>query len=244
MTNSAKSLRKLRFATFYCIVTFFILVGLGTWQMLRLQWKLNLVHTIEQQVALPAVALPNDPNISLQEWQYRKIKVQGAFLHEHEVTLYTGPKVLNGDIGYNLLTPFKTDQGVIVLVDRGWVPYQKKEQVNRPETLPNGAVELVAMLQDGETPGRFTPKNDPERHMWFWIDIGHMLKGINSGNVITNFYLRQLKESDQPGLPVAGEAKVHYRNDHLQYAITWYSLAVILIIVYGAFRRQVIRNNS
>lgn len=244
MEDRSKKLRRLRFATFYCVIALVVLLGLGTWQIFRLQWKSNIIHSVEAQVALPPLELSDAKIIDPKEWQYRRVTVKGNFLHNKEAQLYTGPKVINGEIGYNLLTPLRMDNGVIVLIDRGWVPYTKKDQALRLDTLPLKEVELVGMLHPGEKPGLFTPNNDPKKHIWFWIDIPHMLEGVEGKQVITDYYVRALKQGNTQAIPIAGDTIIHHRNDHLQYAITWYSLAVILIIVYGAFRRQVMCHNS
>lgn len=202
-----------------------------------------MIHTIAVRVAEPVVDLPTDPQLDLSAWQYRRVKLSGVFLQDKETYLYTGPKEVNGTIGYNLLTPFKLEDGTEVLVDRGWVPYQKKSPETRLETIPDGKVEVIGMIHRGEKPGLFTPKNDPDHHIWFWIDVPRLL-GQAADEKTAQYYIRLLKQPGVQGLPLAGDETVRYRNDHLQYAITWYGLAVILIIVYGALRLQLLAGNS
>ena len=221
-----------------------VLLALGTWQVIRLSEKHHLIQTIQARVAEGPVDLPYQSPLNLEQWQYRQVVLHGRFLYDEEALLYTGPKEINGTIGYNLLTPMQLTGGGTVLVDRGWVPYKQKNLKDRPETQVAGDVTVIGMIHASEKPGMFTPKNDPDRHIWFWIDVPRMLGNISLDNPVAHYYIRALRQPDMHGLPMPGEATVHYRNDHLQYAITWYSLAVILIIVYGAFRLQVLAANT
>lgn len=240
--DQAFSRKKLRLAGVFTIISVIILLSLGTWQVVRLQTKLSLIAKIEERIQLKPVALPFDESLDLTEWEYRQVILSGQWLHDEERYLFTGPKYMRGKIGYDILTPMKlTDQDVI-LVDRGWVPFDKKAQSQRTDTLISGGdIQIVGMIHKKEHPGLFTPKNDESKNMWFWIDVSAMLKGIVHSPEAEEYYIRQVAPDDAdnvvPSLPILGDKKVKYRNDHLQYAITWYSLAIILIIVYVAFRR-------
>jgi surfeit locus 1 family protein len=93
------------------------------------------------------------------------------------------------------------------------------------------------MLQSGELPGIFTPENNPERNLWFWLDIPKIASF--TGKTIGNVYVRALAGADDEGkLPMPGKANIEIRNDHLEYAIIWYSLAVILSVIYLIYVRE------
>lgn len=226
--------------TLFTVPAFLVLIALGTWQVQRLQWKNSLVEEVIARSEKPAT-LYEGQEINIKNQEYQRFLLTGIFDHSRERHLYTGPKIIKGTPGYNLFTPLILASGSEVLVDRGWVPKDKKQQDKRPETLTEGEVTLETMLHKGETPGLFTPENDPARNLWFWVDVNAMLDK-ESGQKI---YFRILKnKTPQTGFPLAGEASIEQRNDHLQYAITWYSLAIILIVIYVVFHMKAIREEK
>jgi surfeit locus 1 family protein len=172
----------------------------------------------------------------IEEIQYRRVLVQGEFLHDQERLLYTGPRVLHGKKGYNLLTPMRLVNGDMILVDRGWVPSEMKEKASRPETLSGGEVTLLGMVHRGEVQRRFVPDNDEKNKLWFWIDAMGALQ--QQGR---NLYVRLLQDSSRSGYPIGGDAFIKHRNDHLQYAITWYSLAISVLVIYVLYHLKAAR---
>ncbi|MDA0781128.1 MAG: SURF1 family protein [Rickettsiales bacterium] len=221
--------------TLMTIAGLVLLLSLGSWQMSRLQWKRTLVKEINEGAALPAVELLSDRN-EIEKFKYRRVKVRGEFLHDKEVHLFVGPKAERGRPGYDILTPLKIEEGNYVLVDRGWVNSDIKSPEKRPETLEEGMVEIEGIIHAGETPGRFTPENDVAKNLWFWIDLDEIenYAGIN----LQNFYVRALKKDKKNIYPIASDEFIKVRNDHLQYAVTWYSLAIILLVIYFLYSRK------
>lgn len=216
--------------TLFTIPALLVLLGLGTWQMQRLYWKLERMEVINQRVAMSPIDLPEVVE-DVEALQYRRVQVSGTLLHDKEIHLFTGPKTMHGEPGYNILTPLQRIDGSVVLIDRGWVPATKKEQEQRPATLiAGGEVLIEGMLHKGEHKGRFTPDNNVDANLWFWIDVPAIEKYV--GYPLQGVYIRALRGEGDAPLPVAGEATVEQRNDHLQYAITWYGLAIILLVIY------------
>jgi len=215
--------------TLFTILVFMVLITLGTWQVERLEWKLALIDKINKKLENPILELP--AKIDVEDMQYSIIKVTGQFLNNDEMYLYAGPKYMGGESGYDILTPFKRLDGSFVLIDRGWVPESKKQNSARPNSLIEGTTEVVGMVQKGEHRTLFMPENQPAKNLWLWIDIANIAKYYNVD--LGDYYIRRIKqEADGANLPIGGDKNVHYRNDHLQYAITWYSLAFILLIIY------------
>lgn len=235
--------RRFIIPTIFTFVAFATLITLGTWQIERLNYKNAMVESVNERIKLPPISLPSMID-DVEKFRHRKIKLEGIFLHDKEIHLFTGPKVMKGKPGYNILTPFKLDNGETVLVDRGWVISTKKEAETRPETLIGGHVSLTGMIHRGETPGYFTPDNDTVKNLWFWIDIATI--SSSSGIKLQNLYVRALKKKDatKNDVPIAGEATIALRNDHLQYAITWYSLAIILLVIYFIYIKKEVRNRD
>jgi len=216
--------------TIFTIFTVIVLLTLGTWQVKRLQWKNQLASEITERGAMPPMILVQD-KIDLDAIKYRKIIVKGHLLNDKEVHLFTGAREMRGEPGYNIITPLEQEDGSVMLVDRGWAPAKKKEPESRPETIINGEVSIIGMLQSGEHPGIFTPENNISRNLWFWIDIPAIASF--TGKTIPNVYVRALEgENDVGVLPIAGKSTIEIRNDHLEYAIIWYSLAIILSVIY------------
>lgn len=229
--------------TIFTICALVVLVGMASWQVKRLLWKDALIKEINAKLEILPVKL-NDLSFakdeaSFEQMQYRKFRIKGKFLHESEMHLFTGAREMKGDLGYDILTPFILDNGEVVLVDRGWVPSDMKDQMSRPKTLHEGEAELVVMLHKGEVrPSAFTPNNDLLKNIWFWIDmplINEVLK-LKLGN----YYFREVAVGyvGKDILPAPGKVNIELRNDHLEYAITWSLLAVILLVIYVLYVRQ------
>jgi surfeit locus 1 family protein len=218
--------------TLFTIPAVIVLLFLGSWQVQRLQWKNNLLATINEKLAIPMLDFPSKVE-NFSDVEYRKVRVKGEFLHDKEVYLFVGAKEFKGKLGYDILTPLKRADGSVVLVDRGWVPYENRLPETRPETLTKGEVEVEGMVHKGETQKRFTPANEVDKNLWFWIDIPAIEK--YTGTDLQNMYIRALKKDESNMLPIAGDAVIRQRNDHLQYAITWYALAFILVVIYGIY---------
>lgn len=221
--------------TFITAVSLIVLITLGSWQMSRLQWKHGVIKEMNERSSLEAIDLPAVID-NFEELKYRRVKLRGEFLHEKEVHLFVGAMSERGRPGYDILTPFKKDDGTYVLVDRGWVDSDNKAAEKRPETLTKGVVKIEGMVHKAETQGRFTPDNDVAKNLWFWIDI-EAIKSY-AGVDLKNLYIRALKKEGYNTYPIAGDKIIKIRNDHLQYAITWYSFAIILLVIYFLYHKK------
>ncbi len=195
-----------------------------------LQGKIGLsgVSAIVKQEAIEQRANPE----CVEKALYRQIKVSGKFLNDQETHLFTGPKEMRGEPGYNIITPIQRDDGSVVLVDRGWVPFSKKEKSKRPESITGERVSIVGILQKGEKKGLFTPENNIKENLWFWLDIPSIASF--TGKKIDNVYVKALKGANFSSgtLPIPADLDIKIRNNHLEYAITWYSLALAMVVIY------------
>lgn len=221
--------------TIFTIFALILLLTLGSWQVKRLLWKNSVIAEISERVAMPPVDLP-DGRIDIEKLKYRRIIITGHFLNDKEIHLFTGAKEMRGKPGYNIITPLEIGSGRVIIVDRGWVPASMKERDARKDTIINGDVSIIGMLHAGEHKAMFTPDNDIEKNLWFWIDIPAIASF--TGKALDNVYVRALVEDgNERTLPIAGEAMVKVRNDHLSYAVTWYSFAIILLVIYTLYIR-------
>ncbi len=226
-------------ATVCAVPALIILLGLGTWQVQRLHWKEGEIAKRQERSEGPAIALPAAfPDPAAVE--FTRVALSGSFLHDQE--FYLGARTEKGRVGYNVVTPFQLDDGRILLVNRGWVPETFRDPASRAEGQLAGPLEIEALLRtDGWKGVEFAkPPNKPEERFYFWLDLPVMAEGVSgegvsAGSVITDIYADAVV-SDIPGdMPLGGQTRITLKNDHLEYAITWYSFALILMVIYFLF---------
>ncbi len=239
MLKLRTGIRRFPFFTGACLVTFFILLGLGTWQVQRLQWKNAIIADLEARLALPAEAIVLEEES--EQPKFTKVSVSGQFLHMQEILLQG--KYFRRKQGYHVVTPLLVDRNRVVLVNRGWIPQEKKEQEDRADTLVTGEVGIEGMLRESAPHFWFMPANMPEKNFWFTRDIAeiaaHVQTQLPDKRVYPVFVQAMLKEGEElSALPYPLEARILLRNDHLQYAITWYALALTVLVMYVFFARQ------
>ena len=217
--------------------TLFTLLGLGIWQVQRLQWKNHLIAQYEAaQQAAPLPLEKTDLN-KIKDLQYQPVTVSGTFIHEQE--LHLGGRRYYGKTGYQILTPVLLEKGRVVLVNRGWVPTEYKEsEARQGDTKPEQAKNLKGMVRLPLAPGLFTPDNHPDKNFWFYVDIDAMAKDI--GAELLPFTVELVDPDHLRGVfPAPSDGKVVLRNDHLGYAITWFALAIAAAVIFWLRLRKV-----
>lgn len=209
-------------------------LALGTWQVQRLQWKDELVAERQaRRAAPPLAALPERFDPARDE--FRTVRAAGRFLHEKE--MYLAARSFRGNAGYHVLTPLAQDDGRTILVNRGWIPLDRKSPASRKPGNPAGEAAVEGYLRAESGPGWFTPKNEPEKNFWFFVDIAAMAKAHGIGKV-ERYYIEAGPAENPGGFPVGGVTRFEIPNDHLQYAITWYAMAIIGIVIYLLYHRR------
>ncbi|MFV3127905.1 SURF1 family protein [Niveispirillum sp. KHB5.9] len=224
------------------LVALLILVGLGTWQMDRLAWKNDLIARIDAGLAADPVDLPAAIDHPA-DWEYRRVRVTGRFLHERET--YIGPRLYAGpdgrqQQGVHVLTPLVRDDGAgMVLIDRGWVPLDRRDPAGRAEGQLDGSVTITAIARVPQDRAFMQPDNDPATRTFFWLDMP-ALAAIAGVDRLGPLVLQVDATPNPGGLPIGGRTIVALKNDHLSYALTWYGLALTLVGVFiaASFRRQ------
>lgn len=213
------------------LAAFVILIGLGVWQLQRLNWKSEIIATIDTQLALPASPLPFGP-IDADVWRYRKTVVEGRFHHDKELHLYAASAA--GKPGYLIITPLERSDGSFVFFNRGWVPLEKRQPETRPEGQIEGIVRLTAIGRKPWEQNTFVADNEPQANIWFYGDLDGMAKFRE----IVHYAPIFLEADDTPnpgGFPIGGQSRIKISNDHFNYALTWFSLAIALLIVFGFY---------
>jgi len=214
--------RSLIILTVSVLIAEAILLGLGLWQVQRHEWKKDLLTTIETN---------QNRFVSLSEApiEYAKIHATGTYLPSH--TLIMPGKKYKEALGAHILMPFSTDDG-IVLVNRGFV--ETPAQI--PEPTENETIFGQIRMAPGEKPA-YVPENAPDKNEWFWVDLDAIADAKNLP--LLPFYIEVTHTpapQDWP-VPTPAEAKA-LPNNHLQYAATWFGLALVLLGVYGVYVRQ------
>ena len=206
-----------------------VLIMLGVWQLQRLDWKNNLLSNIEQKITAEPVLLMEE--LTELDDQYRSVMVEGDIL-PGEIHVLTSLK--NIGPGFLVIVPFALADGKIIMVDRGFIPEAEKNL-----SRSHGKVKLVGnLLWPNETDG-FTPDPDVKKNMWFARDLEKMSKHLKTDPVLI-----VMRQSEPIGKPAPQLIGVHIANDHLGYAITWFSLAVVwfgmtILLVYRIKKQQV-----
>lgn len=213
-----------------------LLLGLGAWQVQRLGWKERLVA--ERAAALAAAAVPAPQGlVEARRLEFHHVFVDGVFLHANEIFLdaSSGP----GSIGYDVLTPLEEKDGRIVFVDRGYIPRRLRDPKTRAKGLVAGTVRVVGLLRlpPKGPPNWFMPDNRPQANEWFWIDLERMA-AVDGLARVAPFYIDADATPNPGGWPKGGVALPQLPNHHLQYAVTWFSLAVALIVIYVLYHRR------
>lgn len=210
-------------------------LALGFWQMERREWKRDILDRIAHNQATPAIAfdalIKADPLLH----EYGKVRVSGTFLHDKEFHL--AARSLRNKVGMQIVTPIRLDDGRIVLFDRGWVPSEQKEGASRPAGQIAGKVELTGVVRRNQIQRQFAPDNAPDKNVWFHVDVPLMRKlaGGKPDPVLDTFFLEADATPNPGGVPVGGQTRLDIPNDHLQYAITWFAIALALAGVYLAY---------
>ena len=213
-----------------------VLIGLGSWQLQRLQWKNDLISSFEARSRADAIAIPG-VNDELDDLEFRSLALDGVFQHDME-TFLTG-RTYEGNAGFHVVTPLLLDDGRIILVNRGWVSEDYRDPAKRAFSQIHGKTSVSGILRRPGVKGYFVPENEPANGFWFTLVPSQINRHLGLGDAaIDQFYADALRTSDVVTLPIAAKTKLNLRNAHLSYAITWYGIALALIGVYLAFHYQ------
>lgn len=209
----------------FSVFVYFIiltLLSLGFWQIYRLNWKLELIEQIENSLKNDPVELSN-----IEKKNYLRIKTSGDIDFDKQIYLYN----LNdaGKPGFEVINPIKIgDENY--LVNRGWIPFEKKDL---PEINLVDQNQIVGTLMLQTKPSTFKPENDIEKNYWFTLDREDILKftGRNFSEYV--IYLNGDYKIPKPRVITA-----KISNNHKKYAITWFSMAISILLIYLYFRKK------
>lgn len=217
------------------ILVFGTLVGLGTWQVQRRVWKLDLVARVEARVhaaAVPAPARPEWPRLTGPSDEYRRIRAEGRFLHDRETLVQA---VTDRGGGYWVMTPLAQADGTAILVNRGFVPPEWRDPaIRKPGP---AAASIVGLLRVSEPEGAFLRRNDPDAGRWYSRDVSAIAAARGLAD-IAPYFIDADATPNPGGLPVGGLTVVTFSNNHLVYAASWYALALMVLGAAWIFVRE------
>ena len=190
--------------------------------MYRLSWKLDLINQIENSLKLDPVELQN-----VEKKNYLRIKTSGQIDFEKQIYLYNLNET--GKPGFEVINPIKIGNEDY-LINRGWISFDKK---NKPEINVVDQKNIIGTLMLQSKSSSFKPKNEVDKNYWFTLDREDILKftGKNFSKYI--IYLNGNYENPRPRVITA-----KISNNHKKYAITWFSMAISILIIYLYFRKK------
>jgi surfeit locus 1 family protein len=223
------------FTTLLVLICVGILSSLGVWQLHRKLWKENLIAAMTARLNAEPEPLPPSSQwgkLTQEADEFRRVNFSAQFLPRQEAFVYTPGSALRTDVegpGYFVFAPARLPDGAVIVVDRGFVPENRK-QAGRSEA--SEPIQIVGVLRWPEEPSLFTPAAESKSNLWFLRDPKSM-STQGHWNAGAPFYVDQESPVPPGGLPKPGKLEMHLRDDHLQYAITWFGLAAGLVGVYG-----------
>ncbi|MGH8853066.1 MAG: SURF1 family protein [Telluria sp.] len=237
-----------RVAAVAALLLFVLFAGLGTWQVIRLQWKLDLIARVDARVHADPVAPPPAARwaqVSKASDEYRRVRLAGHYLYEFTTPVQALSKL---GAGFWLLTPLCTAEGHIVFINRGFIPSAD----NKPGTYParragvdpcaagGEPVQVTGLLRISEPGGGFLRENDPVSNRWYSRDVALLAQARDLARVAP-YYVDAGEGQDPAAAPeraTGGLTVIAFQNNHLVYALTWFALALMVAGAWWWIGRQ------
>eukprot|EP00913_Durusdinium_trenchii_P027028 g25363.t1 len=203
-----------------------VFATLGAWQVQRLFWKLDLISRVDARIHAAPVAVPQPPDWAAAapaDFEYRHVQLSGLFDHTKETLVQA---VTERGPGFWVLTPLTGRDGTSVLINRGFVPPQKRDPASRAAGQVNGEVTVAGLLRLSEPSGAFLRHNQPDSNLWYSRDVEAIAtaKGLRQ---TAPFFVDADGQANPGGLPIGGMTVVRFSNSHLVYAATWFGLTIL-----------------
>jgi surfeit locus 1 family protein len=205
------------------------LTALGVWQLERRVWKLDLIERVDQRIHATPVAAPGPAewrSINAASAEYRRVRITGRFLNDREALVQA---VTRAGAGFWVLTPLETNQGFTVLVNRGFVPADRRQAEARSAGQVTGETTVTGLLRLTEPKGGFLRANNPREGRWYSRDVAAISSALGLAQTAP-YFVDVDSTPNAGGLPVGGLTVIAFPNNHLQYAVTWFALALMLAV--------------
>ncbi|MDP8250749.1 SURF1 family protein [Pseudochrobactrum saccharolyticum] len=203
------------------------LSALGLWQVKRLSWKHDLIARVEQNINANPVSAPDInawQNADKKAYEYRAVTLSGHYLNNKEIAV--GALTERGS-GYWIVTPFLRDNGETVFINRGYVASARRDPLNRTSGQIEGETTVTGLLRLTEPKGFFLRQNEPEKNIWYARDIEVFAKHADVKNV-PDYFIDANGAQNRADRPEGGLTVVKFADNHLVYALTWFSLALMV----------------
>jgi cytochrome oxidase assembly protein ShyY1 len=216
----------------FAVLGLIVLLGLGTWQVERKAWKEALIATLERRLGGPPVEMPPPDRwagLTPDNFEFTRVRLRAEFPKADAALVFSGGSAIRDDAkgtGYFVFAPAKLPSGAQIAINRGFVPSKSFPAA------PAGAAEIVGAVRFPEAPSWFVAAHDAAGEVWTVRDPAAMAARKGWG-AVAPFYIEQEAPVPPGGLPHPAPLKVQLRNEHLQYAITWYGLAAVLAVMFA-----------
>ena len=224
--SNSYSFKPRPFPLFAFIVALSILLGLSGWQIKRHNWKTDLISQRISSFESDPISIVNLKHPEKNE--FRKVFVDGQLLNEFE--MYMPALSKRGNNGFHILVPLKTTSGKFIIYDTGWIPLKIKEKEKRLLNISKNSQTFEAVIRTSGRKGYFQPDNDLNTNTWFFVEPELMSKYLKM-NFENEYYLEAV-ENGPNGFPLGNQTRIYLRNNHLQYALTWFMIACGLVGVF------------
>ena len=214
--------------TLVSIIISLICFSLSIWQVKRLEWKKNLISNIEKAYNSDSINI-NVLSGDLRNFKFKNVYLEGTFINEK--SMFLGPRVNKDQVGYHLITPFLLKDGRYILTNRGWL----KEVIKIRE--PNKEYLIKGILKESDIKNIFTPKNNMEKNLWFYISTNEMSKFAGL-RLEDNIFLDLIGSNPNHKLTIINSSTPKIVNNHLQYAITWAILGLLFLVMNYIYSKR------
>lgn len=212
-----------------------LLLGLGFWQLDRLQQKNALIARIAERMESAPVLAPEIRASRNIDFEYRRVTATGIYRHDLEIPLHAIG--LGGRPGFRIYTPLERDSQSVILVNRGWVPKAMKDPALRRGGVLPGLVAVEGILRIPGAKARFAPENQAEKNEWYWLDL-ELVASERRLPGLAGYVIAASPDPNRPGPPHGTAAAPRVTNNHLGYMLTWFSLALALAVIFTLYHHR------
>ena len=214
--------------TLVSIIISLICFSLSIWQVKRLKWKEDLISNIEKAYNSDSINI-NILTGDLRNFKFKNVYLEGIFINEK--SMFLGPRVNKDQVGYHLITPFLFNDNRYILVNRGWLKKIIKIKEQKKEYLIKG------ILKESDIKNIFTPKNNMEENLWFYISTKQMSE-FSKLKLVDNIFVDLIKSNSNDKLTIINSSIPKIVNNHLQYAITWAILGLLFLVMNYIYSKR------
>ena len=214
--------------------------ALGVWQIQRLHWKHALIAHVDARVHAPPVAAPGPerwPHITAANDEYTRITLSGTYRHDKEALVAASTE--RGP-GYWVMTPLARDDGTAVIVNRGFVTAEFRDPATRTATRSDGVTTVVGLLRISEADQWILRQNDAAADRWYRRDPEQIAQARGFEMAAPYFVDAEAAALNTDAWPIGGMTRLRFSDNHLVYALTWFSLsalsavAIVLVVRSGS----------